>query len=147
MKKAISTKQPDLASQLSEARQASGLSMGQLAERSGIDKGLISRMESGETLSPQRSTLDNLAAALRLEPAVLHAAAGYLGSALPSLPVYFRSRYKALPDEALADVERYVERLHHKYGLQGPATGEDEEPEGASEAPQRPAARRKGGAR
>ena len=119
---------PKLATVLRKAREERGLSIRQLAEASGIDKGVISRMESGTTKSPQRASLNRLARVLRIEPSTLYDAADLFAPRdMPSLPVYFRRQYKALPDEALADLERYVQRLHVKYGS-GPAPGEDEEP-------------------
>jgi transcriptional regulator with XRE-family HTH domain len=102
--------------------------MGQLADASGVDKGLISRMESGETQNPKPSSLNNLAAALDIAPDELHEAAGYFDEALPSPAVYFRSKYGELPDAAVEDLERYVERLQKKYGRRRPKPGEDEQP-------------------
>jgi transcriptional regulator with XRE-family HTH domain len=120
---------PRLSTLLRQARQQQGLSMGELAELAGIHKAQVSRLESGETTLPNRDTLNRLAFVLEIEPARLHQAAGYLDDALPSLPIYLRSKYGELPTEAHADVERYVQRLQRKYGLDGPAPGEDELPE------------------
>ena len=122
------TTRKTLAVLLREAREARGLSMGQLAEASGVDKGLISRMESGETQNPKPSSLNNLAAALDVAPEKLHEAAGYFDEALPSPAVYFRSKYGELPEHAVEDLERYVERLQKKYGGRHPKPGEDEQP-------------------
>jgi transcriptional regulator with XRE-family HTH domain len=125
-------RRPKLATVLRRAREERGLSIRQLAEASGVDKGVISRMESGTTRSPQRDSLNRLARVLRVEPSELHQAAGIQKPQdLPSLPVYFRQRYRSLPDEAVADIERYVEELQAKYGA-GPARGEDEAPDARS---------------
>src|SRR4051794_34130681 len=103
-------RRPRLATVLRRAREERGLSIRQLAEASGVDEGVISRMESGETKSPQRDSLTRLSKALRVEPTELYQASGLQKPQdLPSLPVYFRQRYKSLPDEAVADLERYVE--------------------------------------
>lgn len=123
---------PRLSTVLRRAREDRGLSMGELGELAGIDKAQVSRLESGETTQPMRDTLNRLAHALDIEPAELHQAAGYLNDALPSLPVYLRSKYGQLPDEAQADLQRYLNRLHRKYDLAGPAPGEDELPEPTS---------------
>lgn len=122
-------KRVSLAVELRRAREVNGLTIGALARDSGVDKGVISRMESGTTTNPQRDTLSRLSDALEIDPRELHRAAGYLEEKLPSLAVYFRGRYRDMPDSAVADMERYVEQLQRKYGVSGPAAGEDEEPE------------------
>jgi len=132
------SRRPRIATVLREAREANGLSIRQLADASGVDKALISRLESGTTRSPTRGTLNRLAGALHIERGRLYDAADmYAPAELPSLPVYFRRRYRQLPDEAVADIERYVAELHDKYGVSGAKPGEDEEPE-----PQRRTAKR-----
>lgn len=45
-------------------REAQGLTLEQLAERAGIDAGVLSRFESGQAFNPTVSTLFRLAAAL-----------------------------------------------------------------------------------
>jgi ribosome-binding protein aMBF1 (putative translation factor) len=45
-------------------REAQGLTLEQLAERAGIDVGVLSRFESGQAFNPTVSTLFRLAAAL-----------------------------------------------------------------------------------
>jgi transcriptional regulator with XRE-family HTH domain len=120
---------PALKTVLRTAREEAGLSIRQLAERSGVDKAMISRIESGETKWAQLGTINKLATALDLEPNRLYEASGYFaGQALPSPAIYFRGRYGQLPDEAVADLERYVKRLQKKYGVRGPKPGEDEQP-------------------
>ena len=139
-------KQISLAAELRRAREASGLSIGALARDSGVNKGVISRMESGTTISPQRDTLSRLSDALEIDPRELHRAAGYLEETLPSLPVYVRDRYRDLPEEAVTEMERYAERLQRKYGVSGPTAGEDEQPEDgdtASEPRRGPTSRRR----
>ena len=125
----MTRRRPTLRKLLRGARQASGLSIRQLSEHSGIDKAMISRMESGETKTAQLGTLNKLATALDVEPARLYEAAGYFaGQAVPTPAVYFRTRYGELPDEAVEELERYVERLQKKYGADRPKPGEDEHP-------------------
>ena len=109
-----------LGTRLRKAREAKGWSINELARRSGLDKSRVSRLEAGLTTKPVPSTLDQLARVLDIEAATLQQAAGYVSKrTMPSLPVYFRSKYGNLPDEAMADLERYVERLRQKHGLPG----------------------------
>jgi hypothetical protein len=49
---------------LKKAREAAGLSLADVAERSGIDKGALSRIETGQHLNPTVSTLCRYALAL-----------------------------------------------------------------------------------
>jgi DNA-binding Xre family transcriptional regulator len=53
-----------LASQLAAARQAAGLSLTELSERTGMTRQAISRIESGENRNPTFSTIIRLAEAL-----------------------------------------------------------------------------------
>ena len=55
---------PALADLLCEAREASGLSIRQLAEQSGVDKALISRIEASVNKTAQLGTLNKLATRL-----------------------------------------------------------------------------------
>jgi DNA-binding XRE family transcriptional regulator len=48
---------------LREARERSGLSLGEVARRSGIDKGALSRLERGQDVNPTYETLSRYAAA------------------------------------------------------------------------------------
>jgi len=130
-------RQRALAELLHDAREDSGLSIRRLAELSGVDKALISRIEASVNKTAQLGTLNKLAVALDLEPDALYEAAGYFkGASLPSPAVYFRSKYGELPEQAAADLERYVTKLATKYGGHGPKRGEDEQAE-----PKRPATR------
>jgi transcriptional regulator with XRE-family HTH domain len=133
----VTRRGPRLSTALRRARQERGLSMSELAAQAGVDKAQVSRLESGETTQPLRSTLNQLANVLGIEPAELHQAAGFLTDALPSLPVYLRTKYGELPDEAQLDLQRYLKRLHRKYELAGPAPGEDELPEDPSPSTKR----------
>lgn len=49
---------------LKEHRSASGVSLTELAERTGIDKAALSRLESGAQANPTIATLERYAAAL-----------------------------------------------------------------------------------
>ncbi|MCU1387845.1 MAG: hypothetical protein JWL72_1183 [Ilumatobacteraceae bacterium] len=119
-----------LAERIKQLRIARELTLGQLARDSGLDKGLISRLESGQVRTPTFATLQRLANALDVETNDLLEASGQLDERLPSLPVYLRAKYGDLPPEGIAELNRYVTKLQAKYGItaDGPAPGEDEEP-------------------
>ncbi len=86
----------DLASKLSRLREASGLSLRDLEEASGVARGTISRIESGEYQRPSPANLMKLSGALGVDTSELLTAAGYTASraeALPNMRVYLRSKY------------------------------------------------------
>ncbi len=60
----------NLGSNLKAARKKRGWTQEELAERSGVQAGEISRMEAGKR-DPQISTLEKLAAALEVRPGQL----------------------------------------------------------------------------
>lgn len=118
-----------LVSLLAEARQRSGLSVRDLAERSGIPKSTLLRIEMGEVANPKPGVLDALATALDLDPSDVHAAAGYTKPTdLPSFTPYLRRKYGDLPAAATREIESSFARIAEKYGYDpaGPAPGEDE---------------------
>lgn len=122
-------RQPTLRRLLRAARENAGLSIRQLSEDSGVDKAMISRMESGETKTAQLGTLNKLATALEVDPARFYESAGYFADqAMPAPAIYFRSQYGQLPDEAVEQLERYACRLQQRYGVSRPKPGEDEQP-------------------
>lgn len=100
------------------------LSLNTLAALSGLDKSVLSRLESGAIAHPSISVLRRLAPALQLTETELF---GLLSASsrerLPALQPYLRAKYD-LPDQAIADITAYLSR----YGVPGvgPADGEDE---------------------
>jgi transcriptional regulator with XRE-family HTH domain len=104
-----------LGNTLRERRLELNLSLGQLADATGLHKSFLSRLESG------------VAAALDLPDTTVF---GLLGDRardrLPPLQPYLRAKYD-LPDAAIADITAYLSQ----YGdlSTGPRDGEDEEPE------------------
>ncbi|MGH9177982.1 MAG: helix-turn-helix domain-containing protein [Acidimicrobiales bacterium] len=100
-------------------RARSGLSIRQLEEASGINRANLSRLERGEASRPQPETLTRLAEVFGIDASELLTAAGYTAdkaSALPSLPMYLRSKYAHLPASARKDLADYVTRLETEYG-------------------------------
>ncbi|WP_127466441.1 helix-turn-helix transcriptional regulator [Streptomyces sp. B27] len=108
-------------------RQSRNLSVRELARRSNLDAGGITRIEQGK-VSPTLDTLKALAIALEVPPSDLFTMAGYvIPSDLPSMSTYLRTRY-GLPEDAIASVDEYVQKLIQEKGLNpdGPAPFEDE---------------------
>ncbi|CBG70001.1 helix-turn-helix transcriptional regulator [Streptomyces sp. LBUM 1478] len=103
------------------------LGVRELARRSGIDAGGLTRLERGK-ITPQPDTLKALGAALDVPFADLFAMAGYVTpSDLPSMSTYLRTRY-GLPEDAIASVDEYIQQLIGEQGLDpnGPMPLEDE---------------------
>jgi transcriptional regulator with XRE-family HTH domain len=116
-----------LARLLRERRAELGYSIRQVAGRADINLATIVRLERGEILTPQPDTLKALATALDLSVTDLFALAEWLPEReLPNFRPYLRAKYKELPEEAVAEMETFFERLAKKHGMQGPADGEDE---------------------
>ncbi|GCB48484.1 helix-turn-helix domain-containing protein [Streptomyces sp. NL15-2K] len=108
-------------------RQSKGLGVRELARRAELDAGGITRIEQGK-ISPTLDTLKALATALEVPSSDLFTMAGYVTpSDLPSMSTYLRTRY-GLPEETIASVDEYVQRLIDERGLDpnGPAPFEDE---------------------
>lgn len=100
-----------------------------VASRAGVDVAGLSRAENGKKI-PLPETLAALAEALDLPLADLYEAAGYpLTQELPTLRPYLRRAY-GVPEEAVAEIERYLERIAAEYGtVSAPKHGEDEQPD------------------
>jgi len=56
---------------LREARRLRGMTQEQLEDASGVEQGVISRLERGESVNPTYETVRKLEAALKLKPGVL----------------------------------------------------------------------------
>jgi transcriptional regulator with XRE-family HTH domain len=112
-------------------REAQGLSLRDLEDQTGIDDGLLTRMEGGVILTPAPDKLGRIAEALDIPLADLYGLADYaVPSELPTLKPYLRTKYRRLPSAAADQLEAYAERLAKRHGvdLSGPAPGEDERP-------------------
>lgn len=103
-----------LAEVLTRLRTEAGFTMYQLAKRSGVSRGQLSRMESGEARHPASETLQRLARALEVQPEEFYDAAWQdNGGPLPSPAVYFRSKYQ-LTDTQIAELEASVKQITDK---------------------------------
>lgn len=118
-----------LGAYLREARQAAGMSGPALAAAAGIDQATVVRLEQGAFANPTPEKLAAIGKALDLPLADIFTLADYpMPTELPSFTPYLRSKYRDLPDSAVADMERYFEKLAKKHGFDpnGPAPGQDE---------------------
>jgi transcriptional regulator with XRE-family HTH domain len=114
---------------LRQRREQRGLGVRALEAASGVNVSSIVSLERGDILTPQPDTLKALAAALDLPVSDLFTVAGWLPAGeLPTLKPYLRAKYRQLDEQAIADLERYAERLARKHGGTGPIGREDEQP-------------------
>jgi transcriptional regulator with XRE-family HTH domain len=117
-----------LAVLLRQQRDQLGYTIRQLATRANANLATIVRLERGDILTPQPDTLKALAAALDLPVTDLFTVADWLPEhELPTFTPYLRAKCKEFPDEAVAQMERFFNRLAKKHGVRGPAAGEDEQ--------------------
>jgi transcriptional regulator with XRE-family HTH domain len=124
---------PDQARQLGELlasrRETKGLSMRALARAIGGNIATISALEAGTNLAPQPETLKAIARALDVSISDLFVIADWLPAGeLPTLRPYLRAKYHDLDEQAIAELERYAERLTQRHGGTGPIDREDEQP-------------------
>jgi transcriptional regulator with XRE-family HTH domain len=103
-----------LAEALVRLRRQAGLSQRQLQERSGIDRSVLSRLESGEKQQGSPATLTKLASALNISVSELLTIAGYTSTeaeALPTIRPYLRSKYGHLSKSSQDELAEFLERL------------------------------------
>jgi transcriptional regulator with XRE-family HTH domain len=125
-----------LGAHIRRARVVRRLSQNRLAEKIGVPNSTILRLERGENLNPRPDLLANVANVLHVELAELYSLAGYAApTSLPSLRPYLRSKYRELPASTSEEIAAYAARLMKRHGvdLNGPAPGEDEEPQPPTE--------------
>lgn len=110
-------------------RESQKLSLRDLAAKTGIHNGTLSRLEQGKIATSKPATLKALALALNVPLADMFAMANYIVPYdLPSMTPYLHARYGHLSDEAVASVSEYLERLIDEHDLDpnGPLGFEDE---------------------
>jgi transcriptional regulator with XRE-family HTH domain len=114
---------------LQTKREELKLSIREVARQTDLTPSTIMRIEQGQRAAPSPDVLAKLADALELSLAELYTLAGYaVPTDLPSMPAYLRVKYRDLPAPARDELNKYLEQLKHKYGLDenGPRNGEDE---------------------
>jgi transcriptional regulator with XRE-family HTH domain len=104
-----------LARTLREAREATGMSIRQLAAQSGVSKSVISYFEREGSGSAHN--LLALARALELRASDLFSQAGKpLPRLAPNLPAMLRAEYD-LPPEAIKEIQANIEQVARKYKM------------------------------
>lgn len=122
----------ELGDRLRTRREELGLSQRDLEAQTGVDNGTIARIEQGAFSAPRPDKLSRIADALGLGLADVFALAEYVApTELPTFTPYLRSKYRDLPAPAVEQLERSFRRIakRHGYDPEGPAAGEDEQPE------------------
>ena len=118
-----------LAAIIAARRAELGLSLRQVALRSGIHASIVGALEAGTTLSPLPDTLVAIAQALDLSVSDLYLLADWLPAGeLPTLKLYLRAKYRELDERAIADIEAYANQRVKEHGGTGPIDREDEQP-------------------
>lgn len=116
-----------LANILRARRAEMRLTVRDVAAESGLQLATISGLETGTNLTPQPDTVNAIAKALELSVSDLYAAVGWLPAGeLPNFRPYMRAKYRDLPDEAVSEVEAFIQQLAKRHDLQGPHDHEDE---------------------
>lgn len=103
----------ELGEALRNLREAAGLTVYQLHQRTGIARAHLYRLEAGEIGEPRPEMLNLLASEFGIEPEELYEIAWQTtgtGPGLPSLPTYFRAKYQ-LDDTQIAALERTLKRV------------------------------------
>lgn len=118
---------PPLATLLRDARERAGLTAREVARRAELDVTAVTRIESGQRTRPTPEVVRAIGAVLGIPAADLFSVADWLPKdELPTLRPYLRVKYRDLPDEAVAEVERLINNYTERYGS-GPRGGEDEQ--------------------
>ena len=93
-------------------RQEAGLSMFELAKRSGYDRSNLRRLEEGAINAIAPDTARKLADALDADVEEFYEAIWEADKTyLPSLPTFFRHKYHNLTSEQIAEVEGLVDQM------------------------------------
>jgi transcriptional regulator with XRE-family HTH domain len=124
-----------LGSVLRTRREELNLSTTQVARASDLNQATIVRLEQGQFLNPDPDKLRAVAEALDLNLADVLTLADYpIPTELPSVGPYLRTKYRDLPADAVDQLQEQVVKMLKRHGIEsneGPAPGEDEQPEHA----------------
>src|SRR4051794_9115483 len=103
------------------ARQSRGLTAREVARRAGVDVGVLTKLERCEIGQPRVENIRAIGEALGIPLADIYAMLHWLPSAeLPSLRPYMRAKYRELSDDAVAEVEQFIDQLAAKHRRHGP---------------------------
>jgi len=116
----MTARKQTVGTKLKALREKAGMSLGQLAEASGVNKVTILRLERDEFTRPNADKLIPLAAALGVDPAELLGAAGYAPKeALPNFKPYLRTKYGGvLPPDMLRELNDLFDQMTAEYGAE-----------------------------
>jgi transcriptional regulator with XRE-family HTH domain len=99
-------------------REKAGLSMTQMAERLGISRPQLGRLERGESEHPTPTTLSKIARCLDVPLEDLYALAGVmLPTDLPDLCPYLHAKHPDWPNLVITELDDYCDFLKRKYSL------------------------------
>lgn len=88
--------------------------MFELAARSGYERSNLRRIEAGKIVNLAHHNIRKLADALDADIEDFYDAIWQdTQEPLPSLPIYFRHRYRDLTTEQIAEIERIVTDMHN----------------------------------
>ncbi|MFZ0664667.1 MAG: helix-turn-helix transcriptional regulator [Acidimicrobiales bacterium] len=98
-------------------RTSMGVSLADAAESSDLDPSYWNKLENGHYQNPAPQHLQTIARVLEVPVEDLYGLAGYdIPERLPSFQPYLRAKYN-LPQEAVAELERYFELLRNYYDI------------------------------
>lgn len=100
-----------LGAYLKELREERKLTLGQVADKAGLDPSYLFYLEAGKRRQPHPDYLHRLARFYGVLVEDLYALTGYTpAEELPDLPAYLRSKYD-LSDEVVREIENYTKYL------------------------------------
>jgi transcriptional regulator with XRE-family HTH domain len=103
---------------LKSRREATGLSLTQMAKRFGISRTYLGRLERGEYGHPAPEILTRIGKCLDLRLEDLYALAGItLPSDLPEFGPYLLAKHPDWPKLVITELDDYCDFLKHKYSL------------------------------
>jgi transcriptional regulator with XRE-family HTH domain len=117
-----------LAKMLREGREALHMSASELARRAGVAAGTVTRIELCQIpRGPLPESLAAMADVLGIARSDVFAVMGWVPpTELPTLRPYLRTKYHELPEDAVTEVEQFIQALQRRHGGAGPTNGEDE---------------------
>src|SRR5437762_3576052 len=107
-----------LGQHLEGLRRTAGLSLREVARRTGVTATWVMRVERGEYVEPDPKRLAAVAGVLQVEAIELYRLAGYPAE-LPTMQPYLRSKYGYLPPEAIDQLAAHFELINEKYQPEG----------------------------
>ncbi|WP_239334519.1 helix-turn-helix domain-containing protein [Frankia sp. CiP3] len=121
-----------LGAYLRRKRQEAGLSLRQLAARTGVSHSYLSRVEYGDYHHPAPGTLQRIAHVLGIDHTDLFALAGYIPpETLPTFAAYLAAKYE-MPDQATNELRALFKDICRRY----PVRERDPAPKTPTEQPE-----------